>query len=335
MMIDAEVSPASISEVPGLAKKAQDCCFDCLWFNETKHDPFVQLALGATSTDTIQLGSSIALAFTRSPTTLAYSAWDIQSFSRGRLILGIGAQVRGHIERRFGMKWESPAPKMKEVIEVMRSVWNNWQKGDELDVRGRFFVVNLMTPFFSPPPIEWPLIPVYVAGVNEGMCKMAGKVADGLHVHPLHTSRYLMEVVDPSLRKGLSSARRKREDVSVAASVFAAVGSDRSEIRKEKEACRGAIAFYASTRAYRPLMDLHGWGDVSDKLHLKSVRKEWDRMPMEVGDDILNEFVVEGTWGELGKMLERRYRGLVDRVRLYQPFDGDQKWKTLVRGFRA
>ncbi|MBI3859666.1 MAG: TIGR03617 family F420-dependent LLM class oxidoreductase [Thaumarchaeota archaeon] len=335
MKIDAEVFPDSPAEIPGLARKAEGCGFDCVWFNETKHDPFVQLALAAVNTQKIQVGTSIALAFTRSPTTLAYSAWDIQSLSKGRMILGLGSQVKGHIERRFGMKWESPAPKMKEVVKLLREVWENWQTGETLDFQGKFFKVNLMTPFFSPPPNENPRIPVYLAGVNRGMCRLAGEMADGLHVHPLHTVRYLREVVKPALSKGIFEVGRNPEEVSVAASVFAAVGASKGHIGRMRESFKEQIAFYASTRAYRPLMELHGWGDVADRLRELSFRGEWGRMGSEVGEDMLEEFVVEGTWESIGKELEKRYSGLVDRVRLYLPFDGDPVWKQLVDGFHA
>jgi probable F420-dependent oxidoreductase len=335
LKIDAEVAVDSPAEAAELAKKAEAYGFDCFWVNETKHDPFVQLALAAASTDRIGLGTSIALAFTRSPTTLAYTGWDLQSVSDGRFILGLGSQVKGHIERRFGMRWEAPAPKMKEVVLALRSVWGSWQSGTKLDFRGRFFNLDLMTPFFTPGPIEHPVIPVYIAGVNEGMCRVAGAVADGLHVHPLHTVRYLREVILPALAKGAAKASRKKGDVVVAASVFSAVGETRTEVREVKEAMRQQIAFYASTRSYRKVMELHGWGDVCDRLHALSAKGEWGRMPSEVTDDILSEFVVEGSWEDMGAVLRKRYGPLVDRVRLYLPFDGDEKWRELVRGFRA
>jgi probable F420-dependent oxidoreductase len=335
LKIDAEVGVESPLESAELARKAESYGFDCLWVNETKHDPFVQIALAAASTNKIGLGTSIALAFTRSPTTLAYTAWDLQSVSKGRLILGLGSQVKGHIERRFGMKWEAPAPKMKEVVMALRSIWESWQKGTRLDFRGRFFNLDLMTPFFDPGPIEHPAIPVYVAGVNKGMCRVVGGVADGLHVHPLHTVRYLRDVVHPALAEGASKASRRREDVVIAASVFAAVGDTEREIEAVREAYRQQIAFYASTRSYRSVMELHGWGDVCDRLHSLSAKGEWQRMGSEIGNEMLREFLVEGSWVEIGGIIRKRYAGLVDRVRLYIPFDGEERWRTLVGSFRA
>lgn len=333
MKIDAEILATSLPEVPALARRAEELGFDCAWVNETQHDPFVQLAIAAVATKSITLGTSIALAFTRSPTTLAYSAWDVQALSSGRLILGLGSQVKGHIERRFGMKWESPAPKMKEVVMALRTVWESWQTASKLDFQGRFYKLDLMTPFFSPGPISNPRIPVYVAGVNEGMCKVAGEVADGLHVHPLHTPRYLREVITPAVSRGLAKAKRERKDVSLTASVFAAVGANEAEVKGLKEFYRNQIAFYASTRTYRKVMELHGWGDICDRLNALSVRGEWEKMGEEIGDDVLREFVVEASWEGAAAALNGRYRNLVDRVRLYRPFDGRPEWGRLVAGF--
>jgi probable F420-dependent oxidoreductase len=335
MKIDAEVAVDDPAESAELSKKAEAFGFDCFWVNETKHDPFVQIVLAATSTSKIKVGTSIALAFTRSPTTLAYTAWDLQNISRGRLLLGLGSQVKGHIERRFGVQWQSPAPKMKEIILALRSIWKSWQDGTRLDFQGRFFHLNLMTPFFSPGPIKNPDIPIYAAGVNETMCRIAGTVANGLHVHPLHTVEYLRKVIEPALMVGTNRAGRSRRDVAVAASVFAAVGSNSKEIAKMKESCREQIAFYASTRTYNRVLSLHGWEDIGERLHSLSTRGEWEKMPMEVSDDMLEKFVVEGRWEEIGMTLKRRYDGLVDRVRLYLPFDGRREWRSLVQSFRA
>jgi len=334
LKIDAELMVNSLADIPELARKAEKFGFDCLWVNETKHDPFVQLTLASSTTHSISLGSSIALAFTRSPTTIAYSAWDLQALSGGRLILGLGSQVKGHIERRFGMKWESPGPKMREVIAVLRSVWRNWQKEEKLDFHGNFFTLDLMTPFFNPGPIEHPEIPIYIAGVNRGMYRLVGEVGDGLHVHPLHTVEYLRQVMIPALSKGLAASERKRKDVAIAASVFAAVGENEVQIRNMKELIKKEIAFYASTRTYRKVMEFHGWGDVSERLHEHSIKGNWDGMGSEISEEILDEFAVEGSWADLGDVMKKRYSGLVGRVRLYLPFDGNPNWRTMVNGFR-
>ena len=334
MKVDAEIAVASPGEAAALAGKAEEYGFDCLWVNETKHDPFVQIALAAGSTRKLALGTSIALAFTRSPTTLAYTAWDLQDVLKGRFILGLGSQVKGHIERRFGMRWEPPAPKMKDVVLALRAVWGSWQTGTRLDYNGRFFHLDLMTPFFTPPPIEHPTIPVYIAAVNQGMCRVGGMVAEGIHVHPFHTAKYLREVVRPAIAEGASKASRKMEDIQVAASVFAAVGGSKREVEAVKEAMRQQIAFYGSTHSYKKVLELHGWGDVGERLHSQSLKGEWAAMGREVTDDMLDEFVVQGNWSEIGNIVMKKYTGLVDRIRMYLPFDGDEKWRTLVGGFR-
>ena len=335
MELDVEIFARSPGEAPPLARRAEELGFGCAWINETQHDPFLQLAISAVATKRINLGTSIALAFTRSPMTLAYTAWDLQALSSGRLILGLGSQVKGHIERRFGMKWESPAAKMKDVVMALRAVWESWQTGSKLDFQGRFFKLDLMTPFFSPGAIGTPRIPIYVAGVNQRMCAAAGEVADGLHVHPLHTPRYLREVVAPALSRGLGRANRARREFSVAASVFAAVGANEAEVKKLKEFYRNQIAFYASTRSYRKVMELHGWGDICDKLHALSVGGRWENMAELITDDVLQQFVVEATWDVAADVLKERYRGLVDRVRLYKPFDGSREWSKIANGFNV
>jgi probable F420-dependent oxidoreductase len=332
---DVEIHTDRLGDIARLARQAEVYGFDCLWVDETKHDPFLQLTLAASSTGRISLGTSIALAFTRSPTTLAHTAWDLQSVANGRLILGLGSQVKGHIERRFGLKWESPAPKMKEVVMALRAVWKSWQNGSKLDFQGKFFKLDLMTPFFSPPPMRHPTVPIYLAGVNTRMCRTAGEVGDGLHVHPLHTVRYLREVLSPALSVGLQESGRKRRDVIVAASVFAAVGENEIEMKKKREEYRKNIAFYASTRTYRRVLELHNWGDVCERLHDMTMRGEWERLAGEISDDILAEFVVEGSWKEMGETLRKRYSGIVDRIRLYLPFDGSKDWKTFVSGFKV
>ncbi len=333
MKIDAELFVDSVGDVPALAKKAEDFGFDGLWTNETRHDPFLQLALAAAGTSRIGLGTSIALAFTRSPTTLAYTAWDLQSLARGRFTLGLGSQVKGHIERRFGMRWEPPISKMREVIQLVRAVWRTWQDGEPLNFNGKFFKVNLMTPFFSPPRISNPKIPIYVAGVNRGMCRLAGELCEGLHVHPLHTTKYLKEVVLPAAQDGLRKSGRRRDQLQLAASVFAATGNDKREIENMKNECKLQIAFYASTRTYRPVLELHGWGETCDSLHEKSLKGDWAGMASEITDAMIEEFVVEGRWNEVAGKIEERYRGIVDRVRLYFPFDGGEYWKKLVNSF--
>ncbi len=333
MYLDVELIANSVSEVASLAKAADGMGFGALWANETRHDPFLQLVLAAANSERIRLGTAIALAFTRSPMTLAYTAWDIQNLSEGRLLLGLGSQVKGHVERRFGVKWAPPVARMREVVNALRVIWKSWQTGERLAFEGRFYKIDLMTPFFNPGPIDHPKIPIFVAGVNTRMCKLAGELCDGLHVHPLHTVRYVRGPIMDAVNDGLKKSGRSRNQIELAASVFVATGKNTGEVQRAKEECRRQVAFYASTRTYRRVLELHGWGDVCDRLHAKSVRGDWGGMPQEVSDEMLREFVVEGWWDDLPRLLKDRYGGVVERVRLYLPFDGSRDWKGLVRAF--
>ena len=334
MYLDVELATKKVSEVSSLARAADGMGLGAIWANEIRHDPFVQLALAAANSEKVKLGTAIALAFTRSPMTLAYASWDIQNLSGGRLILGLGSQVKGHIERRFGMKWEPPVARMREVIRALRSIWSAWQTGERLEFEGKFYKINLMTPFFNPGPIEHPKIPIFLAGVNSRMCVLAGEVCDGLHIHPLHTVRYVKERILGAVREGLVRSGRTRGQIQLAASVFVATGKDRAELRRAREECKRQVGFYASTRTYRGVLELHGWGDACDRLHAKSVSGDWDHMSQEVSDEMLREFVVEGRWEELPRLLRDRYEGVLDRVRLYAPFDGSAGWAALAEAFK-
>src|SRR5437763_13767396 len=201
-----------LKSIPGYARKVEAMRYDCLWSSETQHDPFLPLAVAATVTSTIKLGTAIAVTFPRSPMVLAHIAWDLQKASDGRFILGLGTQVKGHNERRFSVKFESPGPRLREVVLALRAIWQSWQEGTPLDFRGEFYRFNLMTPFFNPGPISHPRIPVYIAGVNRYMCRTAGEVCDGLHVHPFHSPKYLREYVHPAVEERLKLTGRSRAD---------------------------------------------------------------------------------------------------------------------------
>lgn len=336
MKLDAHLYPHSLSEVPSLAAAAEAMAFDGIWFGETKHDSLVACTLASEHTKEVDVGTAITLAFTRSPMALAYAAWDLQSMARGRFILGLGSQVKGHMERRFSVEWVPPMPKMREVILSLRAIWSSWQKGEPLRFEGRFYRFDLMTPFFNPGPIEHPDIPIYLAAVNRGMAQMAGELCQGIHIHPLHTTRYIREVLKPAAMKGARKAGRPPEEVTFAAAVFVAIGDNPDEIRRSRKAVGQQVAFYASTRTYRAVLDLHGWGHVGDRLHRLSVEGRWDEMPREIPEEMLDGFVVEASYDDLPEALLDRYRGLVDRVSLYLPLDPQAPWwKQFVRDFKG
>ena len=336
MKLDFNLRDYDLKTVTEQARHAEAIGYDCLWTSETQHDPFLPLAVAASTTSKIQLGTSIAVAFSRSPMTIAYTAWDLQKASKGRFILGLGSQVKAHILRRFSMKFESPGPKLREVVLALRAIWDCWQNGTPLNFDGRFYKFSLMTPFFNPGPIEHPRIPTYIAGVNAHMCRTAGEVCDGLHVHPFHTTKYLREFVHPAVNEGLKASGRSRDEFTYATACFVVIGDTEQERNRKAEAVRQHIAFYASTRTYEPVLAAHGWESLSPELHHRSLEGDWKRMAQLITDEMLDEIAVCGTYESIGKKLREKYAGLLDRITLYQPYEGpsdDPRVEALVRDF--
>jgi probable F420-dependent oxidoreductase len=334
MQLDVALRQYDLKSVPEFARRAEATGYDCLWTSETQHDPFLPLAVAATATSSIKLGTSIAVAFPRSPMITAYSAWDLQKASAGRFILGLGSQVRAHNQRRFSVKFESPGPKLREVVLALRAIWDCWQNDTPLRFKGQFYNFDLMTPFFNPGPIAHPIIPVFVAGVNRYMCRMAGEVCDGLHVHPFHTAKYLREYVHTAVNEGLQASGRSRADFHYATSVFVIVGGTERERAENAEAVRQQIAFYASTRTYAPVLEAHGWEAISPELHAKSLAGDWKGMSRLITDEMMDEVAISGRYDTIGQKLRERYAGLLDRVSMYQPYEvrmnQDQKLETLI-----
>ena len=332
MKFDAALPLVQLKEVPAIAKAAQEIGFDALWTQETQHDPFLPCTLIAEHTESLNFGTAIAVSFSRSPANLAYTAWDLAAQSGGRFILGLGTQVKAHIERRFGMTWpESVTGKLREQIQVVRAFWDCWQNGTKLNFRGEHYKVTLMSPFFNPGPIENPNVPIYIAGVNTHLAKLAGELCEGFHVHPFHSLRYLREVIIPAIEEGAQKGERKRQDVSVSVTAFIATSPE------EEAFARMQIAFYASTPSYRAVMDLHGWGDTAEKLSGFAAKGEWAEMPMLITDEMLNEFCLMTTEANLAADLKARYEGLADRLTLYTPFVPGEKdgwWKRLADSFK-
>lgn len=349
MKLDAALPPVSLSEVPAIARAAEAAGFDCLWTTETMHDPFLPHALIAEHTARMEMGTGIAVSFARSPTTIAYTAWDLAAQSGGRFILGLGTQVKAHIERRFGMPWpDSVTGKLREQIQVICSLWNTWQNNAPLNFRGEYYKITLMSPFFNPGPLppspvgrppdgdRWAGgeggVPIYIAGVNTGLAKLAGEMCDGFHVHPFHTPRYLGEVMLPAIAEGAAKTGRTRAAVTVSASVFAATDDF------EREFCRQQVSFYASTPSYRPVLELHGWSAIGEQLSALAARGEWADMPGLVSDEMLSAFMTKADSPQaLAAALKERYASLADRLTLYLPFRPGEKdawWQELVTAFR-
>jgi len=331
MKFDAALAPMHLKDVPAVAEAAEAIGFDCLWTSETQHNPFLPIALIAEHTQKMMAGTAIAVSFARSPADLAYTAWDLAAQSGGRFILGLGTQVRGHIEKRFGMPWpESPVGKLREQIQVMRAFWDCWQNDAKLRFNGEYYKIKLMSPFFNPGPIQHAEIPIYIAGVNTGLARLAGEVCDGFHAHPFNSPRYLREVILPAIEEGLQKAGRAREDLALSVTAFVATTPE------EENFARAQISFYASTPSYRPVFGLHGWGDVAEKLSEHAARGEWGEMFGLVTDEILETFCLVTDEASLPVKLKERYEGIADRLTLYTPFTPGEKddfWKQLVAAF--
>jgi len=338
MKFDASLLVHDLSQMPALARFADQTGFDGIWTFETAHEPFLPLVLATEHSSRLSLGTSIAVAFARSPTILAHISWDLARFSKGRFILGLGTQVKGHNERRFGVRWDNPVEKMREVILAVRAIWNCWQNQSRLNFQGEYFKLTLMTPFFSPAPHEFHRIPIFIAGVNSRMCRLGGELCEGFHVHPLHTERYLREVVLPNIEQGLAKAGRRRRDIELSSSIFVIPTDDPKEAARYGAEVRQQISFYASTPPYRPVFELEGWGDVADQLKSAAAAGRWNEMPTLITDEMLDRLALRGAWSELPEKILRKYTGLLDRVSYYFPIisgENEDGWRTTVAGFKS
>lgn len=336
--LDTGLMSASLRDVPAAARAAEQMGFDALWTAETSHDPFFPLVVAAEHTERIKLGTSIAVAFPRSPMVLAEIGWDLQALSKGRFILGLGTQVKGHNERRFGVRWEHPGPKLREMIQMIRAIWDCWQNGTRPSFVGKFYNFTLMTPFFNPGPIEWPKIPIYIAGVNEYMCRLAGEVCDGFHAHPFHSIKYLTETVIPNMEKGAAKAGRSVKDCALSSTAFVITGANRDEIEAAKAPVRQQISFYASTRTYIGVLEAHGWGETCIRLNEKAAKGDWAGMANEITDEMLEVYAITGTYDEIADKVKTKYAGLLGRVAFYFPFSGgrdDARWRKIVATFNG
>lgn len=306
--------PSDLRRAPQVARDLEREGFDGCWTGEINHDPFLPMLLAAEHSDRLDIGTSIAVAFARSPMTLANLGWDLQAYSQGRFILGLGTQIQPHIEKRFSMPWSHPVRRMREFILALHAIWDCWQHGTKLDFDGEFYTHRLMTPMFTPESQPHGTPPIFLAAVGERMTEMCGEVADGLLAHAFTTRRYLDEVTLPTLQRGLARAGRSRNDVAVACPIFLVTGIDEASMAAAAVATRKQIAFYASTPAYRPVLDLHGWGELQTDLRQLSLDGRWDEMGTLIDDDMLAAFAVVAPADSLADALAQRCEGAIDRV---------------------
>lgn len=339
MKVDGKISRWETAEVIREAGRHEKEGYDGLWASESSHDPFLPLLLAAEHTERLEVGTAIAVAFARSPMQLAYTAHDLAAYSGGRFILGLGSQIKPHIERRFSMPWSHPAPRMREFISALRAVWAAWNDGVRLDFRGDFYTHTLMAPFFSPPPVPQGAPKVFLAAVGESMTRVAGEVADGMLAHAFTTERYLREVTAPVLERGLAASGRARGDFVISHMLLTATGRTREEMDRAIAATRRQVAFYGSTPAYRGVLELHGWGALGDELTAlsKSAREDkWEVMGTLVDDEVLDAFAVVAEPDRVAAAISARFGGIVDRLSFYTPYRIDPDvWEPIVRELRG
>lgn len=322
MLVDGGIG-SDLARAADSAAAQEALGYDALWAAETNHDPFLALTLAAEHTARIQLGTGIAVAFSRSPMTLATTAYNLNAFAEGRLLLGLGSQIKAHIERRFSMPWSHPAPRMKEFITAMQAIWTAWEEGSKLDFRGDFYQHTLMTPFFDPGANEFGAPKVFLAAVGELMTQVAGEVADGLLCHGFTTEAYLRDVTLPAVSRGLDAAGRERTAMELSLPAFVVSGTTEEEMAAAATGVRQQIGFYGSTPAYRGVLEHHGWGDLQTELNALSKDGRWVEMGERIDDEMLATFAVVAEPEQVADALLARFGDLVDRLSFYLPYKAD------------
>jgi probable F420-dependent oxidoreductase len=336
MQVDAALTVTDLGAIPATAPEIEAAGYDGIFSFEGQHDPFFPLLLAAEHTERVQLTTAVAIAFARNPMTLAQTAYDLQLASHGRFRLGLGTQIRPHIEKRFSMPWSQPVERMRELVLAIRAIWARWHEGTPLDFRGDFYRHTLMTPFFDPGPNPYGLPRIFLAGVGPHMTEMAGEVADGFIVHPFGTERSLRELTLPALDRGAARAGRPLAGIEIAFPLMAVVADTDEELARGRDAMRPRLAFYGSTPAYRVVLDAHGWGDLQPELNRLSKAGDWATMSSLVTDEMVDAFCVQGTPDDIGARVHERFGGLVQRV----SFDtsaqlGPDRVARVLAGFRG
>lgn len=333
MKIDGGIS-ANLSGAAKSAQELEKAGYSGGWTAETSHDPFMPLLLAAEHTTTLELGTSIAVAFARNPMTLANIGWDLQSYSKGRFILGLGSQIKPHITKRFSMEWSHPAPRMREMVLAIRAIWHTWQTGEPLQFRGEFYTHTLMTPFFTPdkgdlgtfgPP------QIFLAAVGELMTQVAGEVCDGFICHGFTTERYLREITLPALHAGRAKAGKTMDNFQIVGPSFVVTGTTADEMKTAITGTKQQIAFYGSTPAYSGVFELHGWHDMQGQLNALSKLGKWQEMGELITDEMLHEFAVVGEPEKIAPELHKRYGDIIQRISFYAPYKTDPtRWARVI-----
>jgi probable F420-dependent oxidoreductase len=335
MKVDGGIG-TDLTKVGTEAKEREEAGYSGIWTAETSHDPFLPLVLAAEHTDDVELGTSIAVAFARNPMLLANLGYDLQAYSKGRFILGLGSQIKPHITKRFSMPWSHPAARMREMILAVRAIWDSWDNGTKLDFRGDYYTHTLMTPFFNPGPNPYGTAKIFLAGVGELMTEVAGEVADGFLCHGFTTEKYLREVTVPALERGRVKAGKSLEGFEIVGPSFVVTGTSEEELASASKGTKQQIAFYGSTPAYKPVLDLHGWGGLQDELNTLSKQGKWVEMGDLIDDEVLTTFAVVGEPETIGPELHTRYGDCVQRISFYAPYRSDpDRWRKVLEDVKA
>ncbi len=334
MKVDTGVS-SNLDKVADEARHIESMGYTGIMTAETAHDPFLPLLVAAQATERVELATSIAVAFARSPMTLANIGHDLNAVSRGRFTLGLGSQIKPHITKRFSMPWSSPAARMREFILAMRAIWANWHSGEPLAFTGKFYTHTLMTPMFTPTNTEFGAPKVFLAAVGPMMTEVAGEVADGVIIHAFTTEKYLRETTLPALEKGFAKAGKSRADFQISYPVFVCTGGTEEALEEAKIATRKQIAFYGSTPAYKPVLESIGAGEVQGELNTLSKQGRWDDMGHVITDDLLTAFAVVGEPKDIPGQIKGRYGDIVDRTAAAYANLGDADRRLIIDGLTA
>ena len=318
-----------------LYRELEDIGYDGAFSFEAKHDPFLALAVAAEHTEKLRLGTGIAIAFARNPMNLANLGYDLQSITGGRFVLGLGSQVKPHIEKRFSSVWSHPAERMREIVQAIKAIWACWEGKGELNFRGKFYTHTIMIPAFNPGPNPYGPPPILTGGFGPLMTAVAGEAADGFIAHPFNTRRSLLQNTLPALEQGLAKSGRKRGDLEVVCSTLVVTADTEEGLAASKLAARKQLAFYGSTPAYLPTLVCHGWESVHEELNRLSKAGRWDDMTSLIGDEVLNEIAVVGEPHEIAGKLRARLGGIADGVSLTHNRCPDPgHWAGVVRELR-
>ena len=342
MQIDTIAMGRPLRDVGGLATEVDACGFDGLWFTESGRTAYTGCTAAALTAPGLDIGTAVALAFPRSPMVTAQIAWELADVTAGRFVLGLGTQVKAHNERRYSVKFDHPGSRLREYVLALRAIFAAFQGTEKLDFHGEYWSFDLLPAMWSPGPIEHPDVPIYVAAVRPWSARMAGEVADGIHVHPFHSMRYLEEVVLPAAHEGAEGAGRDPRDVSIVCPVMAIIGDTEADRVKARDDTRLRIAFYGSTRTYAGVFDLHGWEGTSDRLHELQRAGDLAGMAATITDDMLGVYSLETSWDGLADALHDKYDGVADRVVMYDAtgswqFDQErlERWRSVTDAFHA